>query len=431
MKSNWKSNIAVHWKLAALIVGVFLLGAIAYSLRTFGDPMTRTGRAALEQEDLLRARNSTEAQQAGLRSLTLANMNRLIESSEQATPKIMMAQYRLYYRYPPFSRPLSPKMVDLLDPFTIHPDRKPLYENNPPKPGEKPAYFHSWSGPTYLVTGDKPAVAVLELYEPDSDRLVKFSVLTSDMHADRQFGGVKIGEASYSDDGTGADQAADDGKMTYSWKPTPGRRLDWGEVTLLSKIKTADGKTFQVGIDFNSTPNPPAFFTNEMRESLQQGSLVLSVEMDVRQEGKYIIEGNLFDEDDRPLHWVYLNRYLNKGRQFVDLTFFGLIFHDKDFNGGRVVLRNLRGHRLHLPYDPRKLDEMLEKGQSIPVTNAPFQEWIQPAVREYTSQKAYNIGDFARTEYEGSDKTARLNLVRDYARDWEKAHGPSADTVID
>ncbi|MBI3395047.1 MAG: hypothetical protein HY042_04360 [Spirochaetia bacterium] len=415
------------WK---IVVGVLTALVLAAAFLLWAGHRGGKGRLALELEDRLRAKNVEEAAAAGLRSLSLANMNRLIEQSEQATPRLMMAQYLLYYRYPADSRPLSKQMKDLLDPYSVAPVEHAAIEAAGPKRGERSEYVYSWSGPTYLVTGKTPAVAYLSVKDTRSGAAVPISVLSADVLSDARFGTIKIADASYSDDGAGNDKKADDKTYTFTWTPRPGQKSDWGEIALTVKFKTPDGKSFEVTTGFNSTPDPPAVFTGEYRERLDQGSLYIGVEIDVRKPGKYIIEANLFADSD-PMHWVYINRYLEAGKQFVDLPFFGLVFHDKDFSGGRLTLRELRGHRLNLPFDPRRLDAMLERGESVPVTTEPFQEWITPSMKTYTTTKSYSITDFSEKEYEGPDKENRLKLVRDYARDWEEAHGASDDTKLD
>ncbi len=391
------------------------------------DPEKRRGREAVEFEERAYQRRSAGGEGgAGGENLSRARVGELakmVEKAEQVTPRVLMAEYRLNYRYPLESRPLTKRMSDLIDPWTVHPVREPLYANQPPAAGEKPVYYYTWSAPTYVVTGNKPAVARLTVFEPESDRPVSVRIDSATVFADPEFRSVRIGEAQHNDDASG--------RHTLTWTPQPGMRLHWGNVRMAVKFRAPNGKLFEVDTQFRSTPNPPAFFTGEIRERLDNGSLKIEVGLDVKKEGKYILEANLFDDSDRPLHWVYVNRYLERGLQFVDLNFFGLVFHDRDFTQGRLVLRQLRGHRMHLPYDPRRLDDMLARGVPVPTTNAPDQEWLPPLGRDYRTRRAYSIGEFARTEYEGDDKAERLKAVRAYASTWERAHGPGPDTALD
>lgn len=412
-----RGKLALAGFFAFLIIGTGLL------LRRTWDPEYRRAREAIELEEELRGKYSSESGKEGLRALSVANLGRMIEASDTATPKIMMAQYLLYYRYPQSSRPLSRVMEDLVEPFKVSEQRIPMFMNNPPQEGEKPVYTYAWSGKSWLVTESNPAVFVLTVFDPETDRPVKVSVLSSNVIGDDVFGRGVVGSPEAVEDA--------DSRTIFTWKPESGRRNHWGELSLVSKIKAPNGKTFEVGMPFSSSPNPPAVFTGQYKEDIADGSLEIGVGVNIQKEGKYIFEANLYDASGKPLHWVFVDRYMEKGVQFVNLKFFGLIFHDQDFDGGKLVLKNLRGHRLPLPYDPRKLDALLASGAQIPNNTEPFQEWMTPVSTPYQTSRSYNLSEFSRKEYEGPDKEQRLAHVRQYARDWEETHGPSKDTVID
>lgn len=402
-----------------------LIGLAAYLLSS-ENPESKQSRNALDFEDRVhegRRQSGSGAAAEILSPLEALKRASTIAKAEVLTPRILLEEYKLHYRYPSSSRPLSRKMADLLDPYAVHPERLPLFEKPTPAPGDKPIYFYAWTAPTFMVTGSRPAVATLQVYEPDSDKPVSIQIQSASMHADPEFGSVRIGSATYSSDGTG--------RNVFSWEPDPSQRLHWGLVSLLARFKAPNGRTFLVQMDFRSTPRPPAVFTGQFREQLRDGSLLIEAEMEVKTAGRYIIEANLFDEDGLPMHWVYLREYLEPGRQQIKLLFFGLVFHDKGFGSGRLVLRNLRAFRLHYPFDPRKLDGMLARGETIPTTNAPDREYVEPYSKEYQTARAYQISEFSRAEYEGRDKSERLAAIRQYARTWEQDHGPSPDTKID
>jgi len=76
---------------------------------------------------------------------------------------------------------------------------------------------------------------------------------------------------------------------------------------------------------------------------------------------------------------------------------------------------------MNLPFDPRRLDDMLARGETIPVNNEPLEEWMAPG-HEYVTRRAYEVDEFTKKDYEGPDKEARLKHLEQYARDWEKEH---------
>ncbi|TGL33489.1 hypothetical protein [Leptospira perdikensis] len=356
---------------------------------------------------------------------------KVLQKSELATPKILFMEYQLEYRYPSDSRPLTKKMADLLDPFKINQEKVPIFK--PDSNGEIQGYF-SWFSSLYMVTEDKPAVAWLQVFDAKTDKPVRARILSAEIQSDLVFGEKPVGVADYNDSGAGYDLEANDGIYTFSWIPRKGEKLHWGELTMKVRFDAPSIKLkeTEASFTFNSTPIIPAKFTGNYRESIENGSLLIGAEIDIYKPGQYIFEANLFDkETGTPYHWVYMRKYLEKGTsQRIDLPFFGAIFHDRGFEEGRFILRNLRGHRMNLPYDPRKLNEMVSKGIEIPDTFEPLQEWIPLPEEPYITLNRYDVAQFSPLEYQGSDKKERLRVLQDYAAAWEKAHGASTDTVM-
>ncbi len=405
---------------------VLVAGLSVYFL--IDSPFVDEGREAVELEERRHARDGDELSQDGTRTQSITGLERLVEGAEVATPRVMLAQYRLIYRYPPFSRPLTKKMVDLLNPFAVDQEKTPVLGSGAEG---KPALFYSWTAPTYMITGSKPAVARLEVFDAASGARVRPRILAAEMISDPIFGERPAGTVAYNDSGAAPDETANDGIYTFTWKPNAGERLHRGELTMKVRFDAAGVSSAEAMLGFHSTPAVPAEFTGNFSERVENGSLFISVELDVRQPGKYVIEGNLIAKDNgEPYHWVYVKPYLERGSQIVDLEFFGAVFHDRDFEEGHLVLRNLRGHRLNLPYDPRKLDAMIAAGQEVPTTSEPLQEWIPPA-GDFVTRKSYSVLSFSKDEYQGNDKEERLAVIRQYARDWERAHGSGPETLVE
>lgn len=403
-----------------IIIGalVLIVGIVAFEVFYFSKA---PGREAVELEEMLRGRNHEQAGEAGMRSLSLANMERLMQQ-EVASPKLMVLQHSLHFRYPTTSRPLTRKMHDLLSPMAVEERKHPYYASWPPAEGQEPDAYYTWSGPSYVTTGTDPITATLQIFSKDEEP-VKPHIKSAEIYADKIFGGAKIGEVSYQDNGKGV--------YTFSWTPRAGERMHWGELTMKVKFDLLTMKDAEVLTVFNSTPTRPAEFTGKYFEILEDGSLLIGVEMDVKKAGKYIIEANLFGKDDgEPYHWVYANEYVEAGRQVVNLKFFGLVFHDREFSEGRLVLRNLRGRRLNLPYDPRQEADLLARGADLPVTSEPLEEWLTPGI-DFVTGRSYDVSEFTKSEYDGPDKRERMNVIREYARDWEANHGRSEATEID
>ncbi len=94
------------------------------------------------------------------------------------------------------------------------------------------------------------------------------------------------------------------------------------------------------------TGTPPARFTGKVSDWLESGSLVLEVGVDVRRDGNYTIQGNLYSKlDDRPVAYTTFTGPLKTTDHVVRLEYYGLVFHDAGIPGP-YVLRRLRGRKL-------------------------------------------------------------------------------------
>lgn len=398
-------------KIYLILGGSVILLCIAIGTLLLGGRITnRTGRAAVAFEEERNRPSSSEE----MTSVDENGAAKKIQAAEVATPEIMMLQFQMQYRYPLDSRPLTRTMTDLTEPFKIHPARHPIYAHNPPGEDEKPVLYYSWSGPSHIVTGNTPAIAILEVTDTDGNSVVP-RIISADVYSDFTFGRRLAGQAS--------SETGGDGKSKITWTPRSGERLHWGEVELRVTFDTPQVKNNQVVADFNSTPTVPAAFTGDFYDHIEDGSLVVDASIDVKKAGKYVFDANIFDQSGEPYGRVHLVKYLEKGQQKLPLNFFGIVFHDREFSNGKLVLKNLRGRRMNLPFDPRKLDGMLARGEVVPTNTEPLDEWIPPVASDFVTGRAYDVDEFSKKEYQGLDKEERYKQVQQYARDWEKDHG--------
>jgi hypothetical protein len=163
----------------------------------------------------------------------------------------------------------------------------------------------------------------------------------------------------------------------------------------------AGGASFQVVY----TPAAPAVFTGRVREALEQGSLVLSVEMDVAEPGRYVLAARVDDADGRPFAHLSFNDELAAGRQEARLTIFGKLARDE---GARSPfrLRDLEGFRL--------------------IPDAYPDRALMPEIDgvAYTT-KTYTPGDFSDAAWESEEKDRNVKeLTKDVDEAKQLAAGP-------
>lgn len=402
--SRSRMNSKVLFILIA-VAGVLMI--VTYLALSPESKEKKRARMALELEEQrhLGGKNDASGPAYDLREL-----RQVAENSPTAEPEVMLAQAHLYYRYPPESRPLTRRMEDLLNPYRVPAAKSPLVSRDelqgPPK------YLYSWSTESFIAAPGTPVIYYLTVYDATTQKAVPIQIRTSVIRADAEFGGGQIGLVSNNDAGLAGDTKAGDQTYTFSWQPQAGKRIHWGDLTLEASFVTPDGKTREVSAHVSSTPHIPAEFTGDFREALVDGSLVIYARMRVKKAGQYFVQANLFGTDGEPYHWVFVRPYLEAGVQEVKLVFFGIAFHDRNFSGGKLVLTHLRAVRNNVPYDPRKLDHMLETGQTVPTTSEPLEERVPLLRRDYVTQRSYEPDQFSRKEYDGPDKRERLAFIR-------------------
>jgi hypothetical protein len=78
---------------------------------------------------------------------------------------------------------------------------------------------------------------------------------------------------------------------------------------------------------------PGARLTGRFRDLADAGSLVVRAEVEVAQEGRYHLAGTLYSAGGEPLGWAQAARHLPAGRHFIDLRYYGLLFHERSAAG--------------------------------------------------------------------------------------------------
>jgi hypothetical protein len=93
--------------------------------------------------------------------------------------------------------------------------------------------------------------------------------------------------------------------------------------------------------------NPAAHLTGRYRDELRDGSLVISAEVDVARPGRFHLAGTIYSTKGEPVGTAQAGTELQPGRQWIDLTFYGLMFHDRQVAGpyrlGTVALSTTGG----------------------------------------------------------------------------------------
>ena len=133
---------------------------------------------------------------------------------------------------------------------------------------------------------------------------------------------------SFSDDGMGADDIANDG--SYSGRLTPstqGFQSYSGTIRLLVEV-ASDSQQGVAQFDVVYTPDVPATWAG-VREALEAGSLNFYVKANVLVPGRYVVSGRVDDANGTPFALVQFNDDVATGSREFKLQVFGALVLDK------------------------------------------------------------------------------------------------------
>jgi hypothetical protein len=145
--------------------------------------------------------------------------------------------------------------------------------------------------------------------------------------------GNRVAAFVYRDDGLAPDAKAGDGiyaaRLTDLPTPAAGRaesyrvlaHADFGA----NELRDAVGGFL--------ASNPGARLTGAYREALRDGNLVIAAEVLVTQPGRFHLAGTLTTPQGEPIGTAQAAAVLPAGRQWLELSFFGLMFHDRQVAG--------------------------------------------------------------------------------------------------
>ncbi len=197
-------------------------------------------------------------------------------------------------------------------------------------------------------------------------------------------GGASGEPLALNDDGTGGDAVAGDHLYSARLNPAKAKSIKaTGFYEADVQFQGADGKANEAKVTFQYTSKQdvPAVFTGKVSDSVRNGALVATVELDVKTEGMFHVGANLYDTAGRPLARAQARRPMpSKGKNTIDVVFQGLIFHEAG-RPGPYVVRHVHGY--------------METSDPWPANRAE----IAPLVGEHKTQP-YKVEDFSSKAWE-------------------------------
>lgn len=169
--------------------------------------------------------------------------------------------------------------------------------------------------------------------------------------------GDLVASYAYSDDGRGIDKKAGDGIWSARVRMPAGLEPELAAsymVKVRSRLLDGDIRESVGGFLYS---NPAAHLTGRYRDQLRDGSLVVSAEVDVTRSGRFHLAATLYSMAGEPVGTAQAASELEPGRRWIELSFYGLMFHDRKVAGpfrlGTVSLATTGGM-------PNALNDLVE-----------------------------------------------------------------------
>jgi len=144
-----------------------------------------------------------------------------------------------------------------------------------------------------------------------------------------------LGTVAYRDNGTGADALARDGVYTATVTLPTSPALPLGAAdSVLAKVTATlpNDERRQAAAGFQLS-RPTARLTGRYRDAVRNGNLAVAAEVEALAAGRVHVSGTLADLAGAPFATAEASQRVVAGVQWVELSFYGLAFHDRGISG--------------------------------------------------------------------------------------------------
>lgn len=236
------------------------------------------------------------------------------------------AEYRRRARYPRAAQPLA---ADEPDPIVR--DREISAVESRGRNGAEPTLRVFPASMSF--ESPEPAVVFAEVTSrgrPARARSIRGTLTTESL--------APIAQVEFHDDGADGDAAAGDGRYSVQF---PGEALG-GALSTSYLVQVVadiegddDGRKAAASFQYAS---PHAHLTGTYRDQVVDGSLVVGVEVDVAEAGRFHVEATLYGPDGvEKIAWAQAAQWLEPGSHWLDLSYYGLILREHGVDGPYVL----------------------------------------------------------------------------------------------
>lgn len=155
----------------------------------------------------------------------------------------------------------------------------------------------------------------------------------------------------FADDGSNGDAVAGDARFSGSLAPGATGFANFNG-TIRTEVKYNVGdRSGSVMFDIIYTSEIPATWAGPIREAAEDGSLNLYLKADVREPGRYLVNGRVDDANGKPFALITFNDTLAQGPVEIKLTVFGKLMRDQK-PAFPLTLRDVDAYLLKENTDP-------------------------------------------------------------------------------
>jgi hypothetical protein len=287
-----------------------------------------------------------------------------------------LTAYRRANVYPPTSHPLTRDHDDLLHPNRRHETERPTNDD------ADTTYL--FTADRYFVIGDQTLAATLDVHKLGAPVPVQVLAAYAVVHDATQPNGVgpEMPIAFAGGGGSWSAVVAPSALAQLSRQTTIGMYVEFATATAHQHAH----------FDFQYTPGSgiPARFTGTFHDEIVDGSLVVHADVDVARAGRYLIDCNLYDDNNEPVAWARFKGDLAEGHAIADLSFFGKVITDANASGP-FHIGELRGSR----FDPGVEPDL---------------EQMPPFTGTYATD-SYPTTAFSSAEYDSPQKQQMIQLL--------------------
>lgn len=149
--------------------------------------------------------------------------------------------------------------------------------------------------------------------------------------------GDQVATLSFFDDGVGPDKVAEDGVFSARMFMTKDRRPALADEYMVRVQASFENGEVRHAVSGYLYSRPHARLTGNYRDRVVDGNLVIQAQVRVLEKARFHLAGTVHSVDGEPIGTSQNAVVLDQGLHWIDLSFYGLMFHERKAQGPYVL----------------------------------------------------------------------------------------------